>query len=270
MIGGLAQSYARNQLCSHLGSAAETEPVILSLVIPLYSNMKPQRRLPTVSAQCSFASDGDESPTLPAMLHPPPLPQPPPPAEQTAITSSPMPSATQTEFGIAISSSLQRFSPTPRLSFSCHDDERAITGRKYRYRRAVSVWDRRYWITTLNAGEWTWENLRVTRIKEALDFWGRDPRKIVSDTDPEANDRTELQESSASQLMRQPEPLVPQASLMQETSLPKLQTHHIGVSRSQHSGSLSDMEWRRIVQQHDERYSLEWWPIDTEWIFYDV
>ena len=227
MIGGLAQSYARNQLCSHLGSAAETEPVILSLVIPLYSNMKPQRRLPTVSAQCSFASDGDESPVLPAMLHPPPLPQPPPPAEQPAVTSSPMLSATQTESDIVISPSLQGFSPIPRLSFSCHDDERAITGRKYRYRRAASVRDRRYWITTLNAGEWTWENLRVTRIKEALDFWGRDPRKIVSDTDPDTNNRTELQESSTSHLLRQAEHLVPQ--MIQETSLLKLQPRHIGI-----------------------------------------
>ena len=41
-------------------------------------------------------------------------------------------------------------------------------------------------------------------------------------------------------------------------------------SRGVHDEVLREDEWDDIVRNFDKRYAGEWWPIDTEWEFYDV
>lgn len=41
-------------------------------------------------------------------------------------------------------------------------------------------------------------------------------------------------------------------------------------SRGPHSEVLNDDEWNQILQEFDARYAGDWWPIDTEWEFFDV
>ena len=33
---------------------------------------------------------------------------------------------------------------------------------------------------------------------------------------------------------------------------------------------LNPQQWKYMVQEHDEKYAGNWWPIDQEWLFIDV
>ena len=41
-------------------------------------------------------------------------------------------------------------------------------------------------------------------------------------------------------------------------------------SRGPHNEVLNDEEWNHILEEFDRRYAADWWPVGTEWEFFDV
>jgi hypothetical protein len=74
-----------------------------------------------------------------------------------------------------------------------------------------------------------------------------------------------------SSVASQPPPAAqaPVAPLPQAAALQNHQQHPWG-SRSPNGEVLNAEEWNHILQEFDNRYVKLWWPIDTEWEFFDV
>ena len=74
----------------------------------------------------------------------------------------------------------------------------------------------------------------------------------------------------ACQLLPLPLSPLPRDSLPLKECAPCHDQQHPWGSRGPHNEVLSDDEWNQIRQEFDMRYAADWWPIDTEWDFFDV
>eukprot|EP00930_Biecheleria_cincta_P018361 TRINITY_DN14329_c0_g1_i1.p1 TRINITY_DN14329_c0_g1~~TRINITY_DN14329_c0_g1_i1.p1 ORF type:complete len:311 (-),score=42.12 TRINITY_DN14329_c0_g1_i1:124-1056(-) len=77
-------------------------------------------------------------------------------------------------------------------------------------------------------------------------------------------------EPAASQFTQLPFAPVATTSTLLQGPAPRHHQQHPWGSRGPNDEVLNDDEWNQFLQEFDKRHAGEWWPIDTEWEFYDM
>lgn len=77
-------------------------------------------------------------------------------------------------------------------------------------------------------------------------------------------------EPAASQFTQLPFAPVATTSTLLQGAAPQHHQQHPWGSRGPNGEVLNEHEWNQFLQKLHQRYAGEWWPIDTEWVFYDV